>query len=303
MRGPRPLSADALAWRCPAEVFAPSAAPGDAQPPGGQTGALDALAFALAVAERGYNVYAMGPDALDKRALVLARLRAAAADAKAPVDLCYVARFKNPRRPRLPHLPAGRRAALRADLVGLVRDLKPALAAAFENEEFRTHRELLEQGLKDRQAAAIGEVEEAAKARSIALVRTPMGFAFMPTRDGEVVPPDEFSRRPEEHRRRVREAIAELERRLQAAVRQFPSLAERGPRAGADPRPRHGVLRAAAPLRAEEGEHSHPLLRRYLINLLGDARGPPARRSSSRTIPPTTASSAASSTARRMGPC
>ncbi len=308
-----PLPMEALAWRCPPSAFEAT----DAAPPArplGQERALDAIDFALRLREPGYNVYAMGPEALGKRDVVLTQLRQAAADGNTPADLCYVTNFEDARRPRLLELAPGRGRELRDDLAGVVRELKASLGAAFENEEHRTQRELLEQELKDRQENAIGEVEATARARSIALLRTPMGFTFMPMRDGEVIPPDEFNQLPEARRRAFVEAIQELERELQATVRQFPQwvselrarLRELA-RTTADYALYHlfeplraryadeaGVLHYLESVRGdvldhveavleipdeafdlgpEEGERGHPLLRRWLLNLVVDRAG------------------------------
>ena len=220
---PEPLSVEALAWNCPEGAFAGVAeTPAPAAAPLGQSRAMEALRFALDLRDTGYNVFAMGPEALGKREVVLDKLKAHAADDPAPFDLCYVDNFAEARRPRLLRLPAGTGRRLREDVVELVRGLKPSLSAAFENEEYRTQKETLEQGVKDRQEQAIHEVEAEARERSVALQRTPMGFSFMPMRDGEVIPPDDFNKLPDDERQRFRDAISELERRLQAAVRQFP---------------------------------------------------------------------------------
>jgi predicted ATP-dependent protease len=220
---PEPLRAEALAWDCPEGAFADlDETPAAPAAPLGQTRAVEALSFALQLGDTGYNVFAMGPEALGKREVVLDRLRAHATGDPAPLDLCYVNNFGEARRPRRLSLPPGTGRRLREDMVQLVRELKPSLSAAFENEEYRTQKETLEQGVKDRQEAAIHEVEEHARQRSITLQRTPMGFAFMPMKDGEVIPPDDFNKLPDDERKRFREAISELERELQAAVRQFP---------------------------------------------------------------------------------
>jgi len=308
-----PLPVEALAWRCPSAAFEATDAASPAHPLG-QDRALDAIDFALRLREPGYNVYAMGPEALGKRDVVLAQLRQAAADGNTPADLCYVTNFDDARRPRLLDLAPGRGRELRGDLVGVVRELKASLAAAFENEEHRTQREMLEQELKDRQETAINEVEARARARSIALLRTPMGFTFMPMRDGEVIPPDAFNQLPEAERRAFVEAIQALERDLQATVRQFPQWVSELrarmrelARTTADYalhhlfeplRTRYGdaaeVLHYLEAVRGdvldhveavleipddafdlgpEDGERGHPLLRRWLVNLVVDCAG------------------------------
>ena len=53
-------------------------------------------------------------------------------------------------------------------------------------------------------------------------MRTPLGFALAPTKNGEVVPPDEFGKWPEAKRREVQAVIGALEKELEHIVRQIP---------------------------------------------------------------------------------
>ena len=150
-------------------------------------------------------------------------LEAKAKDEARPGDVCYVADFKEARVPRLLYLPAGRGASLRGDMQRLLAELLPALRNAFENEAYRTRRQVIEEELKERQEQAAGEVEEAARAKSIALIRAPMGFAFAPMADGKIVNPEQFQQLPEATRKQIEGEVEALQKQLRDALAHGPA--------------------------------------------------------------------------------
>ncbi len=56
----------------------------------------------------------------------------------------------------------------------------------------------------------------------MAILRTPMGFAMAPMKDGQVVPPAEFNTWPPEQQQAVQTAIEELEKDLEQTLRAIP---------------------------------------------------------------------------------
>jgi lon-related putative ATP-dependent protease len=188
----------------------------------GQDRAVEALEFGVTIERDGYNVFALGPTGTGRRELVRHLLEAEAADEETPPDWCYVNNFDADRAPRVLRMPAGRGADLKADVDALIEELRTALPAAFESEEYQSRRELIQEEVREDQETALEALRERARADDIALLRTPQGFAFAPIRDGEVVAPDEVESMPEEEREAVREQIAEYQEELQQILRKVP---------------------------------------------------------------------------------
>jgi hypothetical protein len=184
----------------------------------GQDRALEAVRFGLAIARPGFNLFLLGPLGVGKRTLASKVLGEMAAKRPVPADWVYVNNFADPRRPKALRLPAGRGTRFRDDMARLVEELRTAIPAAFESDDYRTRNQMLQAELKEQQEQSFGAVEEEARARGIGLIRTPVGLAFAPIRDGKVVPPAAFETWPEEERKRVEKSIEELQQRLQAAV-------------------------------------------------------------------------------------
>ncbi len=139
-------------------------------------------------------------------------------------DWVYVNNFAEPRKPIAIELPAGRAIQFRDAMRELIDDLKAALPAVFQSEDYQARRGAIDQAFQSKQGEAFSILHEKAAAKGIAILRTPMGFALAPMRDGKVVPPDEFNAWPEDKRHEIQEIIRGLEKELEQVVRQIPRL-------------------------------------------------------------------------------
>jgi len=188
----------------------------------GQERAVEALNFALRMRGKGYNVYALGASGSGRHDMVEDLLRRKAESKPTPADWCYVNNFDDPQRPRCLHVPAGRGAGLSSSMKQLVEELRVAIPAAFDRDEYRARRDALEQQLRQRQEQAFGGLQQRAQGKNIALLRTPMGLALAPMRDGKVMPPDAFSELPESEREGIQHEIEGIQVELEATMRQVP---------------------------------------------------------------------------------
>jgi len=189
----------------------------------GQERAAEAVEFALRMRRKGYNVYALGPPGSSRHSLVEDLLRRRAASESTPSDLCYVNNFADPQKPRRLGLPAGQGAALAAAMKRLVEELRIALPAAFERDDYRARRAVVEQQFKAHSEEAFGGLQQRADAKNITLIRTPTGLALAPKRaDGKVMEREEFDALPEEERKRIESDLETAQGELEAVMQQVP---------------------------------------------------------------------------------
>ena len=220
----KPLNPRQLYHRCdPAQFkFKTPAELADQADIVGQARAVDAVRFGIGMRREGYNLFAFGPAGVGKHTLVRGFIeKQAAAEPTAP-DWCYVNNFDQPHKPHALQLPPGQGVALSRDMEQLVEDMGSVIPAAFESEDYRTRKQVIENALKERQEGAFGVLQQRAEARGIALLRTPEGFAFGPLRAGKVLGADEFHKLPEEERRGIEKDVAGFEEELRNLLRQFP---------------------------------------------------------------------------------
>jgi lon-related putative ATP-dependent protease len=188
----------------------------------GQERAVEAIHFAVRIRRKGYNVYALGASGTGRHTFVEDLLRARAAEAPVPPDWCYVNNFADPQQPHCLQLPAGRGAGFAAAMKRLVQELRAALPAAFERDEYRAQRDIIDQQLKQRNEQAFGALQQRAQQHGVALVRTPMGLALAPVQDGKVLAPDAFEALPQGERERIQREIEAIQADLEATMRQVP---------------------------------------------------------------------------------
>jgi predicted ATP-dependent protease len=219
-----PLPADALRRRCdPADL--PFATTDDLEPldqPLGQDRAVAAVRFAIGMRSAGFNLFALGPEGTGKSRLIRQFLQRAAASQPGPDDWIYAQNFAEPFRPKALRLPPGRAVELRKSLERLVEELRLTIPLAFEGEEYRTRRQVLEDQVKDQHDSAFHALRDKAAERDIALVRTPVGLALAPMRQGEVLSPEDFKALSEAEQYRFKSDMETLQRDLEEALALLP---------------------------------------------------------------------------------
>lgn len=185
----------------------------------GQTRALDAIRFGSDIKREGYNLFVMGPQGTGKHTFVTQFLEEKAKQEPVPSDLCYVNNFAQPHMPFALQLPAGTGVKLCQSMRLLVEELRTAIPAAFESEEYHAKAEEVQTDFTAREEKALKELGDEAQARQIALLRTQNGFGFAPLKDGEVIKPDDYDQLPEVEKAHFEARIAELQAHLERILR------------------------------------------------------------------------------------
>lgn len=221
---PAPLAPEHLYTPCDRSLlpFSTTAELPDLEAAVGQTRALDAIHFGVRMRQPGFNVFALGPAGVGKQTIVAHVVRRQAERDPAPLDWVYVNNFTQPHKPIALGLPRGAGSRLARDMDRLVDELRNAIPAAFESEEYRAQLQEVEQSFKEQQERALEEVRQAAEKFNISLLRTAGGFAFAPMRDGAVMNPVEFEKLPKDEQHRVETDIERLQEQLRKVVQQIP---------------------------------------------------------------------------------
>lgn len=188
----------------------------------GQDRALEALDFGTGIDRQGYNLFVLGAPGTGRHSLVREMLAAKAADGDNPGDWVYVNNFATPHQPKALKLPIGRGRELREHMASVIDDLRSAIPAVFENDDYRARRQVIDESFKQQQEGAFEDLRARAEARGIALIQTPMGMAMAPIRDGEVIKPEAFKQLAEADRRRVQSEIEDLQIELQGIIQELP---------------------------------------------------------------------------------
>ena len=219
-----PLAADALCRHCDAQSlpFTTTDELPDLLEFIGQERASQAVELGVRMRHPGYNIFAFGAPGTGKLTLVRQHIEQRAAAEPVPADWCYVNNFETPARPQALRLPAGIGKQLRADMQHFTDELRTGLSSAFESEEVQARRQRLAEEFQERQSASLNELNEKARVHDLALIRTPAGLAFAPLKEGNVLPPEEFEKLPEDRQQEIKQQVDGLQDELQKVLFKMP---------------------------------------------------------------------------------
>jgi lon-related putative ATP-dependent protease len=230
MNSSKALSPQALYTRCDPEQFGFKTTE-DLEPLEetlGQGRAVAAVQFGVGIEHEGYNLFCLGPTGIGKHSFIRHFLEEKAAQQPTPSDYCYVNNFDEAQKPRMLELPAGVANTLQADIDRLVEELRSAIPAAFESDDYRARKQAIEDDVKERQGKAFEELRRKAQEKGITVVRTPTGLVFAPLKDGEVLGPEELEKLPEEEHQRIETEISNLRQEVGNFMSQVPVVEREG---------------------------------------------------------------------------
>jgi lon-related putative ATP-dependent protease len=193
----------------------------------GQQRAVNAIRFGLQIRDDGHNVFVLGPAGSNRHGLAEELAKERASSESPPGDWCYVNNFADPERPHNLHFPPGCGRKFRKDMLDLIEDLRAAIPAVFESDEYRAQLKSVEEKTQKEVEAHTKSLEDRAKSENIAVLQTPTGYVLAPIHDGKVVDDKAFSKWPEAEREAVREAIERLSEALQTHIDGLPKLQKR----------------------------------------------------------------------------
>ena len=190
----------------------------------GQHRAVEALEFGLKIPHDGYNIFLLGSTGIGKRELLARLLDGESAAPQGEVtDWCYVNNFESPDQPIALRLPRGMACQLRDDMAHVLEDLLGIMPATFQSDEYQARVQELAETYQTREKEAFGALAEKAKAQQIAMIQTPSGYTLAPTKEGEIITPQDFEALPEDEKSQSMEVIEGLKEELKVIVRQLPS--------------------------------------------------------------------------------
>jgi lon-related putative ATP-dependent protease len=190
----------------------------------GQERAIEAIRLSAGMRHRRFHLFVHGPEGTGRHAAVTHLLAEAAAERPAPGDWVYVHDFDAPDRPRALQLPRGAGPKLRAAMAELIDDLAQGIPALFESEEYQSRRAAIEEEFGGRNEKAFSGLAQRARDRGVAILRTPMGFALAPMKDGEVQKPEVIEKLPEDERNAIRENVAQTQTELSDFLESLPRI-------------------------------------------------------------------------------
>lgn len=188
----------------------------------GQDRALAAIRFGIGIEQPAFNLFVLGPPGTGKTTALRSYLEAKATTAPTPLDWVYVNNFETAHKPRAIGLPPGRGPDLRQGMVHLIDDLRAAIPALFEGDDYQSRRRAIDDDFREQGQESFEALNKRAEAESLAILKTPMGFAVAPTHEGAVIKPEVFAKMPEAERQAIEKKIEALQDELTKVLEEAP---------------------------------------------------------------------------------
>lgn len=163
------VSPSELRWQCP--PIKPSGKPPTAAFLLGQERPIAALRTGLSIHAQGYNLFVSGLMGSGRLAVVDLLLRDIQPHCRRTPDRVFVHNFREPNRPLLVSLPAGKASPFRDDLLELGRALHGHLIAALRSRPHRMSRRVVKRASSSRERRIMDALQRQAHRQGCALVR------------------------------------------------------------------------------------------------------------------------------------
>ena len=190
----------------------------------GQERAIESIRFGIRVEKDGYNIFALAPSGTGKMATIRQLLEHEAVRKHIPSDWCYVNDFEQPAKPKALEIPGGKGKLFKKDMEQLIDELRIALPASFDGDEYRTRVEEIEEASRQKEFREINQLREEASRAHIILTETHTGYAFAPVDEKEVViDAERFNKLSKEEQQKIQSLVMDLQQRLQKLLKKFPA--------------------------------------------------------------------------------
>ena len=188
----------------------------------GQSRAQEAVRFAMAMQDTGYNIYAVGRNGLGKRSMILRYLSRTRKKTNSVYDWCYVANFDEPRSPMVLKLPVGMGVKLKQGVEKLILRLVRGIPQAFDTDSYFERTEALKNEYATLQEDALEKLSKQAKRKKIKLsITTPGGYRLTALDGDEAHTAASFEALSEEEKNKFEAVINKLELKLRSTIRKI----------------------------------------------------------------------------------
>ena len=190
----------------------------------GQERAVRALQFGLDIKELGFNIFVAGMPGTGRKTAIVGFLEERAKEMPVPPDWCYVNNFEDPNSPNALKLPTGEGGSFRDDMARFVEEMKGALKAAFESDDYAQQRDKTLKSYEAKKNELLRELNQKASEAGFALQRSQIGMLLIPVINGQRINEQQFGNLPQSVQREIQERRKRLRDQMRSAFMQFRDI-------------------------------------------------------------------------------
>ena len=190
----------------------------------GQDRAVKALQFGLDIKEEGFNLYVAGMPGTGKKTAIVTYLEQRAKDMPVPSDWCYVYNFEDGQKPNALQLPPGMGSQLVVDMERFIEEMKKALKASFESDDYASRREDTLKRFEETKQELMKELNQKAQDAGFVIQRSQIGMVIIPVINGQLINEEQFSILPQSISEEIQDKRKALSDVMRTAFRQFRDI-------------------------------------------------------------------------------
>lgn len=189
------LNTEQLTSLCPISTFDFDTT-GDLEPLNGIIGqerAAEALQFGLAIDKKGYNIYIAGLSGTGRSSYATSITESLAEKIKAPSDFLYVYNFKQPDRPRILEMVAGKGELFKNEIEDTIEQIVHDLPNLFHGTEYETQKANIIKRFQEENMKLMKRLNEIAQEHGFTFKETERGLVTVPLKEDKVMTPEEYN--------------------------------------------------------------------------------------------------------------
>lgn len=188
-----------------------------------QERALKSLNMGVNISSHGYNVFAMGPNGIGKKSLILDFLYNKAKDKAIPKDWVYVHNFENEETPNAISFKAGEAKNFKKNIDKMIADLSIIIPSTFEGETYRNKILEISQLEGTKQQKIFEKLNKQASENNLLISKTANGFSIIAT-DSQQKPysEEDFNKLNVEQKTKIATNIKSFQQKLEKILNSLP---------------------------------------------------------------------------------
>jgi lon-related putative ATP-dependent protease len=190
----------------------------------GQDRAVRSINFGLAMSDPSYNIFVTGIRGTGRTTIVNDLLHKAALAREKPNDWFYVYNFDDPDEPRAFSLPSRKAKALLKNFVRVISNLRNALTAAFESEQYLEQKNQLVDISQKKKREIFGKIEGDARKLNIQIKGSAAGFQTIPLVEDKPMNDTQYQSLSKEEREKLEQKIQNVQKMIQDMVTEATTL-------------------------------------------------------------------------------
>jgi lon-related putative ATP-dependent protease len=188
----------------------------------GQAKATDAIKFGMGMKRGGYHIFIAGPSKAGLTYAARAYIEEQAGKEPTPPDWCYVHNFKEPDKPGILKISAGRGKDLKKDMQELIETAQKKISEVFESDDYSAKEAEVHRSFENYRREIVEKLSQAAKEEGFILQVSQVGMVIIPaTKEGLPMSQEKLAELSDEERESLKKKSNKLQEKMKEAVRKI----------------------------------------------------------------------------------